>query len=86
MNINHITNKLDKAYCQHVMDYIYEIIDDWSDMDNFALPQLNKLLRTLFFKASQVWYVNRITMEPILKATIRCKFSSIKERITTTIT
>ncbi|KAL2740084.1 testis-expressed sequence 10 protein [Vespula squamosa] len=25
MNINHITNKLDKAYCQYVMDYIYGI-------------------------------------------------------------
>ncbi|KAL2749184.1 testis-expressed sequence 10 protein [Vespula maculifrons] len=81
MNINHITNKLDKTYCQYVMDYIYEIIDDWSDMNNFVLPQLNKLLRTLFFKASQVWYVNRITMESILKAMISASFHQSKKEL-----
>ncbi|XP_047352512.1 testis-expressed protein 10 homolog isoform X1 [Vespa velutina] len=82
MNINHNNaNKLDKAYCQYVMDYINDIINDWSDMDNFALPQLNKLLRTLFFKASQVWYVNRITIEPILKATISASFHQSKKEL-----
>ncbi|KAF7412027.1 hypothetical protein HZH66_000923 [Vespula vulgaris] len=81
MNINHITNKLDKTYCQYVMDYIYEIIDDWSDMNNFVLPQLNKLLRTLFFKASQVWYVNHITMESILKVMISASFHQSKKEL-----
>lgn len=50
-------------------------------MDNFALPQLNKLLRTLFFKASQVWYNNRLTMEPILKATISASFHQSKKEL-----
>lgn len=63
-------HKLDKKYCKYVVDYVNERITNWASSDNLALPQLNKLLRTLFFKGSKVWYASNITMEPVLKTII----------------
>lgn len=84
VNTNHsTTNKLDKKCCKHIIDYLNERINNWPSSDNLALPQLNKLLRTLFFKASKVWYTNRITMEPILQATINVSSNQPKRELQT---
>ncbi|XP_072748288.1 testis-expressed protein 10 [Anoplolepis gracilipes] len=52
--------RLTKDYCISVMKYLNDTIENWCDSS--ALLQLTKLLKTLFLKASSVWYANCINL------------------------
>ncbi|KAL6418477.1 hypothetical protein ACFW04_012061 [Cataglyphis niger] len=57
--------KLTKDYCISIMNYLNDAIENLCDSS--ALPQLTKLLRTLFLKASSVWYANGIDLSHTLQ-------------------
>lgn len=45
-------------------------LEIWSDINNTVLPQLTKLLRTLFLKASKVWYKNSLDLSETLQSVV----------------
>ena len=45
-------------------------MENWSSRDASALPQFMRTLRTLFLKASKVWYKNGISLGETLKTLI----------------
>lgn len=45
-------------------------LEIWSDINNTVLPQLTKLLRTLFLKASKVWYKNHLDLSETLQSVV----------------
>lgn len=45
-------------------------LEIWSDINNTVLPQLTKLLRTLFLKASKVWYKNYLDLSETLQSVV----------------
>ncbi|XP_031848527.1 testis-expressed protein 10 homolog [Nomia melanderi] len=75
-----ITPKLNKTYSMSVLKYLNERLEDWSPEDNIVLPQLIKLLRTLFLKASKIWYRNNLDLSETLQSVVNaCCDQSKKE-------
>ncbi|XP_015598339.1 testis-expressed protein 10 homolog [Cephus cinctus] len=66
----HNSGSLDKELCNHILDYLNESLESWSSTDNSALPALIRTLRTLFLKASKIWYKNHINLGNTLKIII----------------
>ncbi|XP_029162409.1 testis-expressed protein 10 [Nylanderia fulva] len=58
-------SKSTKDYCVSIINYLNDIIENWCDSS--ALLLLTKLLRTLFLKASSVWYANCINLSHTLQ-------------------
>ncbi|XP_043599134.1 testis-expressed protein 10 homolog [Bombus pyrosoma] len=63
-------SKLMKNYCTSVIKYLNGKLEIWSDINNTVLPQLTKLLRTLFLKASEVWYKNYLDLSETLQSVV----------------
>ncbi|CAL7950958.1 unnamed protein product [Xylocopa violacea] len=63
-------SKLSKKYCTTIINYLNEKLENWSNINNIVLPQLTKLLRTLFLKASKVWYRNRLDLNETLQSVV----------------
>lgn len=59
-----------KKYCTSVLTYLNEKLENWSNRNNALLPQLTKLLRTLFLKASKIWYRNRLDLSETLQLVV----------------
>lgn len=55
------------------MSFIFlsiEKLENWSTVNNTALPQLIKVLRTLFLKASKTWYKNHCELGETLQSVV----------------
>ncbi|XP_054008434.1 testis-expressed protein 10 homolog [Hylaeus anthracinus] len=75
-----VASKINQDYCTSVIKYLNEKIENWSNINNVALSQLIKLLRTLFLKASKVWYRNHLDLNETLQAVVdACCNQSKKE-------
>ncbi|XP_033335856.2 testis-expressed protein 10 homolog [Megalopta genalis] len=62
--------KLSKAYSTSVLKYLNENLENWSSTHNIVLPQLMKLLRTLFLKASNIWYEQNLDLSETLQTVV----------------
>ncbi|XP_076627278.1 testis-expressed protein 10 homolog [Colletes latitarsis] len=72
--------KLNKDYCTAVIKYLNEKLENWSSTNSIVLPQLIKLLRTLFLKASKIWYRNHFDLGETLQLIVNaCCNQSKKE-------
>lgn len=69
-NGDQILDKHSKSYCSSVLEYLNGVLENWSSADNPALPQLTKLLKTLFLKASSVWYGNGVNLGGMLQSVV----------------
>ncbi|XP_012274128.1 testis-expressed protein 10 homolog isoform X2 [Orussus abietinus] len=58
---------LNKDYCTRVLEYLNGKIGNWTSFDYPVLPQLVKLLRTLFLRASKIWYTRNISLGETLR-------------------
>ncbi|CAK9801943.1 Testis-expressed protein 10 homolog [Anthophora plagiata] len=75
-----IMSKLNKNYCTSIIKYLNEKLENWSSINNIVLPQLTKLLRTLFLKASKIWYKNHLDLNETLQLVINaCCIQSRKD-------
>ncbi|XP_012230863.1 testis-expressed protein 10 homolog [Linepithema humile] len=68
INRNQQLPKLTKDYCISIVKYLNGVIENWRDSP--ALPQLIKLLKTLFLKAGPLWYANRVDLNDTLQLMI----------------
>ncbi|XP_015434035.1 PREDICTED: testis-expressed sequence 10 protein homolog [Dufourea novaeangliae] len=72
--------KLNKIYSTGVLKYLNGKLENWSSTNNIVLPQLTKLLRTLFLKASKFWYGNNLDLSETLQLVVNaCCNQSRKE-------
>lgn len=76
-----IMPKLNKNYCIYVIKYLNEKLENWSDTNNVALPQLIKLLRILFLKASKIWYKNHFDLSKTLQLIVNICCNQFKKEI-----
>ncbi|XP_018303514.1 testis-expressed sequence 10 protein homolog, partial [Mycetomoellerius zeteki] len=67
-NCNEQFPKSVRSYCVSILKYLNGIIENW--YDSSTLPQLTKLLKTLFLKAGPVWYSNYINLNHTLRLII----------------
>ncbi|XP_076680587.1 testis-expressed protein 10 homolog [Andrena cerasifolii] len=65
-----VVPKLNKNYCTSVTKYLNEKLENWSTVNNTTLPQLIKVLRTLFLKASKTWYKNHCELGETLQSVV----------------
>ncbi|XP_017884775.1 testis-expressed protein 10 [Ceratina calcarata] len=73
-------SKPNRNYCSSIINYLNEKLENWSSINDIVLPQLTKLLRTLFLKASKVWYKNRLDLSETLQLVVNaCCNQSKKE-------
>ncbi|XP_017797787.1 PREDICTED: testis-expressed sequence 10 protein homolog [Habropoda laboriosa] len=73
-------SKLNKSYCRSIIKYLNEKLENWTSINNIVLPQLTKLLRTLFLEASKIWYKNHLDLNETLQSVINtCCNHSKKE-------
>ncbi|CAD1469198.1 unnamed protein product, partial [Heterotrigona itama] len=61
--------------------FLTEKLKNWSDINNIMLPQLTKLLRTLFLKASKIWYKNQLYLNETLQLVINACCNHLKREI-----
>ncbi|XP_076242347.1 testis-expressed protein 10 homolog [Calliopsis andreniformis] len=79
-NDDKVIPKLNKNYTMSVIRYLNEKLENWSSINNVVLPQLIKLLRTLFLRASKVWYKNQLDLSVTLQLVVNaCCNQSKKE-------
>ncbi|XP_018053020.1 PREDICTED: testis-expressed sequence 10 protein homolog [Atta colombica] len=67
-NCNEQFPKSVRNYCIFILKYLNGIIENW--YDSSTLPQLTKLLKTLFLKAGSIWYSNCINLNHTLRLII----------------
>ncbi|KAG5335067.1 TEX10 protein, partial [Acromyrmex charruanus] len=67
-NCNEQFPKSVRNYCISILKYLNGIIENW--YNSSTLPQLTKLLKTLFLKAGPVWYSNCINLNHTLRLII----------------
>ncbi|CAL1686410.1 unnamed protein product [Lasius platythorax] len=72
-------SKPTKDYCISIMNYLNDAIENWCDSS--ALLQLTKLLRTLFLKASSVWYANCINLSHTLQLIVEASSRLPKQEL-----
>ncbi|XP_018404281.1 PREDICTED: testis-expressed sequence 10 protein homolog isoform X2 [Cyphomyrmex costatus] len=68
-NCNEQFPKSVRTYCVSILKYLNGTIETWCDSS--TLPQLTKLLRTLFLKAGPIWYNNHINLNHTLRLIIQ---------------
>lgn len=67
-------------HCNTITNYLNDKIINWTSADNVMLPQLIKVLRTLFLNASKIWHENSISLDEILHSIVRvCQDQSKRE-------
>ncbi|XP_076292864.1 testis-expressed protein 10 [Lasioglossum baleicum] len=76
-----ILPKLSKTYSTSVLKYLNEKLENWSSTHNIVLPQLIKLLRTLFLKASKIWYENNLDLSETLQTVVNACCSQSKKEM-----
>ncbi|KAF3421246.1 hypothetical protein E2986_05235 [Frieseomelitta varia] len=80
-NDDKMMSKLNKNYCTSIIKYLNEKLKNWSNIDNIMLSQLTKLLRTLFLKASKIWYKNHLDLSETLQLVINACCNQSKREI-----
>lgn len=65
-----LMSKPNRNHCSSVINYLNEKLENWSSINDIVLPQLTKLLRTLFLKASKIWYKNRLDLSETLQLVV----------------
>lgn len=82
-NYNKQLPKPIKDYCISIMKYLNDTIENWCHSS--ALLQLTKLLKTLYLKASSVWYANCIdlshTLQLIIEASSRSSNRELQSQL-----
>ena len=61
--------------------FLTEKLKNWPNIDNIMLSQLTKLLRTLFLKASKIWYKNHLDLSETLQLIINACCNQSKREI-----
>ncbi|XP_078034143.1 testis-expressed protein 10 homolog [Augochlora pura] len=73
--------KLSKIYSTSVLKYLNENLENWSSTCNIVLPQLIKLLRTLFLKASKIWYKQNLDLSETLQIVVNACCNRPKQEL-----
>lgn len=78
----YINNKSSFVLNFFVFPFI-EKLENWSSINNIVLPQLIKLLRTLFLEASKIWYKNHFELNETLQAVVNacCNYSKTEVQL-----
>lgn len=76
---NRIT--IDREICGEILQFLKEKMENWSNRDAQAVPQLLKTLRTLFLQASKIWYQNRVFLNETLKSLINLQMRQANKEI-----
>lgn len=76
-----VLEKQCRSYYSSVLEYINGTLENWSDADNSALPQLSKLLKTLFLKASKAWYETGVSLGTVLQSVVAACFNQSKREL-----
>lgn len=56
-----------------------EKLENWSSVNNAVLPLLTKVLRTLFLKASKIWYKNHLDLSETLQSVVNACCNQSKD-------
>nr|XP_034180728.1 testis-expressed protein 10 homolog [Osmia lignaria] len=71
--------RLNKNYCTSVIKYLNKKLENWSSVNNTVLPLLTKVLRTLFLKASKIWYKNHLDLNETLQSVVNACCNQSKD-------
>ncbi|XP_029043536.1 testis-expressed protein 10 homolog isoform X1 [Osmia bicornis bicornis] len=71
--------RLNKNYCTSVIKYLNKKLENWSSVNNAVLPLLTKVLRTLFLKASKIWYKNHLDLNETLQSVVNACCNQSKD-------